>query len=96
MNELQIRINNVTQILASDLSKVNKVVASLEAFSGLDITHFDDKKTKYVYKHIATMNAITGRYPFIKTYDDYNLISEADLNKILKDIQQLCLKLLID
>ncbi len=96
MNDYQQRINLVTQKLASESSKIDKVVTSLQVFSGMDITHFSRKKTESVYKHIATMNSIISRYPVIKTYEDYALISDIDLNKILKSIQQLCLKLLID
>jgi hypothetical protein len=96
MNELQTRINSITQILASDLPKSKKAIASLQAFSGLDITHFNHKKKESVYKYLSTLNAVVARYPTIKTYDDYNIMTDVDLNKILKSIQQICLKLLID
>lgn len=96
MNELQTRINSIIQILASELSKANKVTSALQAFSGLDITHFSSQKTKSVYKHITTVNSVAARYPIIKSYEDYEIITDKDLNKILKSIQQLCLKLLLD
>lgn len=96
MNELQIKINSITQILSSDSSKLNKVVMSLQGFSGLDITNFSSKKKKSLYKYMAIINSITSHYPTIKTYDDYKIISDADLGELLKNVQQLCLKLLID
>ena len=96
MNELQIKINSITQILSSESSKLNKVVMSLQGFSGLDITHFSNKKMKSMHKHMATINSITSHYPNIKTYDDFKIIPDTDLDEILKNVQQLCLKLLID
>ena len=45
---------------------------------------------------MAIINSITSHYPTIKTYDDYKIISDADLDELLKNVQQLCLKLLID
>lgn len=97
MNDLQTRINAITQILASEPSKANKVIASLQAFSGMDITHFNSQQKKSVYRYMATINDVTSRYsPSIKTNDDYKIMSDADLNIVLKNVQQLCIKLLID
>ncbi len=96
MNDLQTRINTFIQSLASNETKAGKVVASLQAFSGMEITNFNKKKTNSVYKYLVTINSIVARYPIIKTNDDYQCMSDADLDKILKSIQQLCLKLLID
>jgi hypothetical protein len=96
MNDLQIRINTFIQSLASNETKASKVVTSLQAFSGMDITHFNKQKTNSVYKYLSTINTITARYPIIKTNDDYQFMSDTDLDSILKCMQQLCLKLLID
>lgn len=96
MNDLQVRINSIIQILASDLSKADKVVAASQTLSGMDITHLSNQKTQCVYKYITTSNKIMACYPTIKSYDGYKIISDSDLNKFLKNIQQLCLKLLID
>lgn len=96
MNEIQSRINSVTHILASNASKADKVVGISKALSGLDITGLSNQKTECVYKHIITCNQIISRYPAIKNYDDYKIISDVDLNKFLKSTQQLCLKLLLD
>lgn len=96
MNELQSRINSVIQILTSDISKADKIVAAFRTLSGTDITHLSSQKTQYVYRHIIASNKIMARYPTIKNYDDYAIISDADLNKLLKSIKQLCLKLLND
>lgn len=96
MNELQIRINSIIQIFASDLSKADKVVAACKVLSGMDITHFTNQKKQMIYKHITASNNIMSRYSSIKNYDDYKIMSDADLNKLLKSVQQLCLKLLID
>jgi hypothetical protein len=96
MSELNTRINAIIQILADTSSKANKVVASLQAFSGMDITHFSEQKKRTLYSHMTTINNITSRYSEIKTYEDYKIISNSDLSKILKSIQQLCFKLLID
>lgn len=96
MNELHTRINSIIQILAGESSKANKAVASLQAFSGLDITDFSNQKKESVYKYMIAVDSIIARYPIIKIYDDYEMITDKDLNKILKNVQQLCLKLIID
>lgn len=93
MNELQERINRVTQVLAEDLPKHSKATTAMQTFSGLDITHFNNHQKNCIYKYMTAMNEITAHYPTIKTNDDYKIISETHLNKILKNIQQLCLKL---
>jgi hypothetical protein len=94
MNEIQIRINFIIQLLAGDLSKSDKVIETSQAFSGMDITHFTEEKQQSVYKYIITTNKIMAKYPTIKSYDDYKIITDIDLNKLLKSVQQLCLKLL--
>jgi hypothetical protein len=96
MNDLQTRINNITQLLSGESSKQNKVVMSLQSFSGLDITHFNNQQMKNIHKYMSAINEITSQYSSIRTYDDYSIISDPHINKILKNIQQLCLKLLID
>lgn len=96
VNEIQIRINSIIRILSSDLSKVDKFREVSPSFSGMDITHFTDKQKQNVYKYIMTANKIMARYSTIKTYDDYKIITDADLNKLLKNVQQFCLKLLND
>jgi ribosomal protein S13 len=95
MTDLQTRINAIIQILANDLPKADKVVASLKAFSGLDITHFNSHQNESINKYLTKINNITARYP-IKTDDDYKILSNADLSKILKSVQKLCLNLLVD
>lgn len=96
MNEIQTRINSVIKILASDLSKVDKAIATSQAFSGMDITHFTSKQQQSVYKYITTSNKIMARYPTVRSHDDYKFLTDADLNKLLKSVQQFCLKLLYD
>jgi len=96
MNDLQIRINKITQILVSESSKQDKALLSLQAFSGLEITHFSQKRMKHFYKYMFAINAITSYYPRIIVDNNYNSLSDAHLNEILKNVQQLCLKLLID
>ena len=96
MNELQVRINSITQTLASNLPKADKAVATSQALSGMDITNLSNQKKQCIYKYMTTSNKIIARYPTIKSNDDYKIISDADLNKLLKNIQQLCLKLLAD
>ncbi|OGT22899.1 MAG: hypothetical protein A3C55_06830 [Gammaproteobacteria bacterium RIFCSPHIGHO2_02_FULL_42_13] len=96
MNGIQQRVNTITRLLGADLPLPKKVTESLKAFSGTDITHVPAHHKKSIYHFLHTVNTITARYPFIKTDEDYSLISEADLNKILKNIQRLCLKLLVD
>ncbi len=95
MTDLQTRINSIIQIFANDLPKPDKVVTSLKAFSGLDIAHFNSHQTKSINKYLGKINNILSLYP-IKTYDDYKIMSDSDLNKILKNIQELCLNLLVD
>jgi iron uptake system EfeUOB component EfeO/EfeM len=94
MNELQAKIDSVIQILASDLSKANKLIAALQTLSGTDITHLSSQKKQCIYRQMNTSNKIIARYPTIKDYDDYAIISDADLNKLLKSVEQLCFKLL--
>ena len=77
MNELQVRINSIIQILASDLSKADKVVATSKALSGMDITHLPSQTMQCIYKYITTSNKIIARYPTIKNNDDYKIISDA-------------------
>lgn len=96
MIDLQARVNSIIQILTSDLSKADKVVAASQAFSGMDITHLSSQKKQCVYKYIISSNKIMAFYPTIKSNDDYKIISDTDLNKFLKNIQRLCLKLLVD
>ena len=95
MNELNQKINLVIQALASEQIKPTKIVAACKNFSGLDMTNFSKKKKNFVHQHFGEINSITSQYN-IKTEDDYKIIAEPDLDKILKNIQQLCLKLLID
>lgn len=95
MNELALKINLVTQSLASTQTKPNKVVAALKSFSGLDMTNFNKKKMNSIHQHFGEINCITAQYK-IATDDDYQIISDIHLDKILKTIQQLCLKLIID
>ena len=94
MNELHLKINLVTQALSSDQAKPNKVVSALKNFSGLDMTNFSKKMMNTIHQHFGEINSITSQYK-IKTEDDYKIITDNDLNKILKNIQQLCLKLLL-
>jgi hypothetical protein len=96
MNGLQIRINKITEILSSESSKQDKALLSLQAFSGMELTHFSQKKMKYFYKYISAINEITSYYPKIVIDNDYRSLSDRHLNEILKNVQQLCLKLLID
>jgi len=96
MTEIEMRINTITHILATEPSKIGKMAKSLQALHGLDFTHLNNKKKNSIYKHMTDYNKIMEKYPTIKTQDDYHLISDIDLSKILKSIQQLCIKLLID
>ena len=96
MNDLQIRINKITHVLSSELPQPEKALLSLQALSGLEITHFNQKKMKAFCKHLSTINEITSYYPAIIVDSNYDSLSEAHLNEMLKNIQQLCLKLLID
>jgi len=96
MNDIQARINIITQSFASNETKAKKVSVSLQAFSGMDITHFNKQKTNSIYKYLGAVNRIIKNYPIVQVPDDYQYIPDSDLDKILKNIQQLCLKLLID
>ncbi len=95
MTDLQQRINSIIEILANDTSKAEKAVASLKAFSGLDITHFTSHQKDSIHKYLSKINNILTRYP-VTTDDDYKIIPDKDLNKILKSVQELCLNLLVD
>ncbi len=93
MNELQLKINNITNILASDLPKPQKVLSALQQFSGLDITHFSKAAKRSINKHLGAVNGIVSHYPAI-SHDNYHIISDKHLNGMLKNIQLLCLNLL--
>lgn len=94
MNNNASKLTAVIGILATDLPKKDKLVLSRQQLSGLDITNIDTVTKKHVTKHILEMNDITTQYP-IKTDDDYVMISDVHLNKLLKSIKQL-VKCLID
>jgi len=96
MNDLQIRITKVTQVLSSDALKQDKPMLAMQALSGMDVTHFSQKKMKVFYKHLSAINEILSYYPAVIVDNNYNSLSDAHLNEMLKNIQQLCLKLLID
>jgi hypothetical protein len=95
MTDLQTRINSILQIFANNSSKVDKVVSALKAFSGLDITHFTAHQKESINKYLSKINKITSHY-LVKTYDDYKIISNPDLDKILNSVQELCFNLLVD
>ncbi len=93
MNELQLKINNITNILASDLPKHQKALSALQQFSGLDITHFCKAAKRSINKHLGAVNEIVSHYPTISD-NNYHIISDKHLNDMLKNIQLLCLNLL--
>ena len=96
MNELQSRVNKITNILSGEWPKPAKVLSSLQTLSGMDITNLNQKKVNAIHKHLFLINKITSSYPAIVTENNYNSVSDKHLNEMLKNIQQLCLKLLID
>jgi hypothetical protein len=96
MNDLHKRINTIIEAFASNSLKEKKVATALNGFMGMEITHLTKQKMNSIHKHMGMINSIISSYPIIKTKDDYKFMTEIDLDKILKNIQQLCLKLLID
>ena len=93
MNEIQEKVDAVIQIFDSKSSLAKKATDALQALSSMDITHATKENKKHLRQFPNKINTILGRYPFIKTYEDYEKVSEDDLNKILQHVQCLCLQL---
>lgn len=89
---MQLRLTDITEILNSDLPKHKKITLSCHRLSGLDITNMVPAIEQIFAKHLYEMNSIVACYP-IYTWDDYALIAEVHLNKMLKSIKRLCKRL---
>jgi uncharacterized Fe-S cluster-containing MiaB family protein len=87
MNEIMLKIMT---ILDEKIPKKDKVIKCFNATSGLEISALSSDQKNSIYKQISASNRILKQYP-IKTYDDYALISDNHLNKLLKNIKQVCL-----
>ena len=77
-------------ILDEKLSKKETIMKLLTITSGFDITELSAEKKNVISARLLAMNRVLGQYP-IKTWDDYALLSEKHLNKLLKNLKQLCL-----
>jgi len=77
-------------ILDEKLSKKDTIIKLLNITSGFDITVLSAEQKNAISTQLLAMNRILAHYP-IKTYDDYALLSENHLNKLLKSLKQLCL-----
>jgi 3-hydroxy-3-methylglutaryl CoA synthase len=84
MNELILKL---ATILDEKLSKKDKVIKCFSAMSGLEISALSSDQKNSINKQLLAINGILKQYP-IKTYDDYSLISDNHLNKLLKNIKR--------
>ena len=70
-----------------------KVHNSLLAFKGMVLSSIPTKTQKSVESVMLKIQQVFNRYP-IKTFEDYQLISEEELNEILLNISGLCSEIL--
>ena len=95
MNELKSRIDDVDKILNSNIAKYEKIVQACNRLTGLDITNMSESKKNRFYEHLNEMNSIMSHYKLIiKTWDDYQFISDKHLEKMLTSLRRLCRTLL--
>ena len=95
MNETLKKIAAVAILLDKHLYKKDKVVKCLHELSGMDITALSQVYKDRLCKHLISINGILGQYP-INTDDDYKLVSDKDLDRLLKKIKQICATLCQD
>lgn len=69
------RIENIQQQLSSHQPKKDKIIAALEELSGLELDSLNSSIQNIIKKHLIAINQILRQYP-IKTFDNYQLISE--------------------
>lgn len=70
-----------------------KVENALFAFKGMVLSSLPSKTQKSVESGLLRIQQVFNRYP-IRTFEDYQLISEEELNEILLNISGLCAELL--
>jgi hypothetical protein len=70
-----------------------KVHNSLLALKGMGLSSIPTKTQKSVESVMLKIQQVFNRYP-IKTFEDYQLISEEELNEILQNISGLCSEVL--
>jgi hypothetical protein len=70
-----------------------KVQKSLLAFKGIVLSSIPSKTQKSVESVMLRIQQVFNRYP-IKTFEDYQLISQEELNEILLDVSGLCAEIL--
>lgn len=70
-----------------------KVHNSLLAFKDMVLSSIPSKTQKSVESTMLRNQRVFDRYP-IKTFEDYQLISEEELNEILLNISRLCAEIL--
>ena len=93
MDKIETMVNDIQNIILSDLSKPEKAAKAIQKFSGLELTYFKKPILNHLYKRLGNIRSILSRYPGIKSYDDYALITGRHLEDILENIQELCLVL---
>lgn len=95
MNETLKKIAAVAILLDKRLYKKDKVVMCLHELSGMDITALNKVHKDKLFKHLISINSILSQYP-INTDDDYGLVSDKDLDRLLKKVEQICTTLCSD
>lgn len=95
MNDMQLRMIDIIKILNGNLPKHEKIVQACKRLSGLDMTHATPISKRSIGEYLHEMNNVLSPYDTVlKTWEDYQLISDEHLNKILKNIKRLCKKLI--
>ena len=69
-----------------------RVLRSLQAFSGTQLTGLPPKINRAVEKHFVAVNRILGKYEPEKE-EDYERMSETDLQEILDVVKDLATKI---
>lgn len=80
--ELQTRIAEIEKILKENAPKKDKIIKSYEALSGLNLTSLDLATQNKLKQNLVAGNKVLSQYPIL-TFDDYKLISEIDMDRLL-------------
>lgn len=80
--EIQTRIENLKKTLKANILKKDKVIKSLGTLSGLELNKLDLATRNKLEQNLVAVNKVLRQYP-IATFDDYSLISDKHLDKML-------------
>ena len=89
MDDLLDRSIMIRVILLSNDSKKDKVIDALSQLSGLELNAVRSSVKRAIERQVRKVNAILQAYS-IKTFEDYDRISEEDLDLLLSFFSKLC------